>query len=373
MNKLFLRSVFCFLLSALLLLPCLAAVPGQMNYQGILKDGSGNLLTGSYAMVFTIYDSASGGTSLWTETQTVSVEAGLYNIQLGSSTALSSSVFNGSTRYLGVKVGSDSEMTPRVVLVSVPYAFRASIADQVSGLSGSYVNFGTDEVQATDERYGLYVKANRTAGAAVRYGVYGATTGEGFTAGVFGFQNSGSSGAGVYGYSPTAFAVLADTDSGTAVYANSDTGTGVTASGASGGSFTSTGTNTNALYANANAVSGTNYGLYAIALSPDGYGVYGEANDATASGTSYGVYGYNNSGGGASNHGVYGITFAPGSAGVYGKNGNNNGIAVTVDDVLYLKPRAAAPTGSAEVEGAMYYDSTLHSLRYYNGTSWYDL
>jgi hypothetical protein len=40
-----------------------AAVPQLINFQGILRDGSGNPVTnGSYSVTFTIYDAASGGT-----------------------------------------------------------------------------------------------------------------------------------------------------------------------------------------------------------------------------------------------------------------------------------------------------------------------
>jgi hypothetical protein len=108
-----------------------AAVPGQINYQGILKDSSGRTLSGNYQMTFAIYSSATGGSALWSETQTAAIDSGLYNIQLGAVTAIpiSPTVFDGNTRYLGVRVGSDSEMTPRIPMITVPYAFQAANAD----------------------------------------------------------------------------------------------------------------------------------------------------------------------------------------------------------------------------------------------------
>ncbi|HXF48407.1 MAG TPA: hypothetical protein VNL73_03140, partial [Verrucomicrobiae bacterium] len=43
------------------------AVPQLINFQGILKDGGGNpVADGSYSVTFTIYDAATGGTTLWT-------------------------------------------------------------------------------------------------------------------------------------------------------------------------------------------------------------------------------------------------------------------------------------------------------------------
>ena len=43
--------------------PVAAAVPGLINFQGILRDASGNpIADGSYSVTFRIYDAASAGT-----------------------------------------------------------------------------------------------------------------------------------------------------------------------------------------------------------------------------------------------------------------------------------------------------------------------
>ena len=41
--------------------------------------------------------------------------------------------FSEADRYLGVKVGEGAEMVPRQRIVSVGYAFRAEVADDVPG------------------------------------------------------------------------------------------------------------------------------------------------------------------------------------------------------------------------------------------------
>ncbi len=41
------------------------AIPKQINYQAVLKDASGIVLTGDFAMSFKIYDGPKGGTLLW--------------------------------------------------------------------------------------------------------------------------------------------------------------------------------------------------------------------------------------------------------------------------------------------------------------------
>ncbi|MFH1927155.1 MAG: hypothetical protein ABIK79_03125 [Chloroflexota bacterium] len=105
------------------------SVPSVMNYQGVLSDpATGDPVPGGdYEIRFALYDVASGGTALWTETQTVTVENGLFSVLLGSVNPLSPGDFTGST-YLGVKVGADAEMTPRLQIVSVPYAIHAQQA-----------------------------------------------------------------------------------------------------------------------------------------------------------------------------------------------------------------------------------------------------
>jgi hypothetical protein len=79
-------------------------------------------------MVFSIYSDTGGTSLLWTETQpAVVVEKGVFNVLLGSASKsyIPYSVFDGSIRYLGVKVGGDPEITPRKPMVSVAYAYRA--------------------------------------------------------------------------------------------------------------------------------------------------------------------------------------------------------------------------------------------------------
>ena len=83
-----------------------AQVPQQMNYQCILTDGSGTLLTGNFSVVFSIYNVATGGAALYSETQTVSANNGLCNVILGSVTPIPLTLFDGTPRYLGIKVST---------------------------------------------------------------------------------------------------------------------------------------------------------------------------------------------------------------------------------------------------------------------------
>lgn len=99
-------------------------------YQGRLADANGAPLTGTYSIIFRLYSAASGGVPLWEEQWTgsngVSVSDGLFNVMLGSLTPIPQAVVTGNnTLWLGITVGTDDEMAPRVQLGSVPFAVQA--------------------------------------------------------------------------------------------------------------------------------------------------------------------------------------------------------------------------------------------------------
>jgi parallel beta-helix repeat protein len=108
----------------------------QINFQGKLVNSDGtNVTDGNYSVVFSIYNVASAGTAIWTETQTVTTSSGIFQVNLGSVTALPGSIdFNTNNIYLGIKVGSDAEMTPRIQFTAVPQAFNS---EKVGGLTSS--------------------------------------------------------------------------------------------------------------------------------------------------------------------------------------------------------------------------------------------
>ena len=100
-----------------------------ISYQGRLADSAGNPITSSgVAMQFRLYDVDTGGAPLWEETHAaVPVEDGLFHVLLGSTNPIPVSLLaSNSALWLGITVGSDSEMTPREQIASVPYAMVAS-------------------------------------------------------------------------------------------------------------------------------------------------------------------------------------------------------------------------------------------------------
>ncbi|MFQ6091788.1 MAG: hypothetical protein ACE5OR_03755 [bacterium] len=113
----------------------LTDVPQLISFQGKLYDPAGNPLTGRYEITFRIYDREEGGVPLWSETDSVQCDGGLYQVILGLKSPLVLD-FNGNF-WLGIQVtGDPEELSPRYRLVSVPYAFRAAVAESVVGGGG---------------------------------------------------------------------------------------------------------------------------------------------------------------------------------------------------------------------------------------------
>jgi len=103
---------------------------GTIAYQGRLADSAGTPITDTVNMEFRLYDVAAGGTPLWSELWTgsnaVRVSDGLFNVMLGSLEPIPQDVVAGHDQlYLGITVGTDNEMSPRVQLGRVPFAVEA--------------------------------------------------------------------------------------------------------------------------------------------------------------------------------------------------------------------------------------------------------
>jgi len=107
----------------------MAKVPRLINYQGVLTDAAGAPVNGARSIQFALFETETGGTAFWSETHSVDVADGLFNVILGSVTVMDSTAFEPDSVYLEITVGEDGPMTPRQRLVSVMSAFYADHAD----------------------------------------------------------------------------------------------------------------------------------------------------------------------------------------------------------------------------------------------------
>jgi PKD repeat protein len=126
-----------------------AVVPQTINYQGRLADSEGAPVNGTVSMTFAIYNAPTGGELLWSETQpSVTVTDGAFGVTLGIANAIDLPF--DEQYYLGVNVNGDGEMTPRAVLVSVPYALRAKEADSVGASSVTSAEIADGTITGAD-------------------------------------------------------------------------------------------------------------------------------------------------------------------------------------------------------------------------------
>lgn len=135
--------------------------PARMTYQGYLVDSNGIALGNSsptnFDVQFRIYSNSSGSATsdiVWAEQQTVTVDGGNFAVLLGEGSQIGSepnaslaTVFRNATasdRYLGITVlnlgGSNTEISPRLRLVSSPYSFlsqHSKTADKILSPDGT--------------------------------------------------------------------------------------------------------------------------------------------------------------------------------------------------------------------------------------------
>jgi hypothetical protein len=121
-----------------------AAVPETITHQGRLFDAKGLPVSATLKVVFTIYDGADAAASvIWSEELDLAFEDGYFSARLGATTPLDTKVFDGSVRYLGIRVGADPEMTPRAAVGSVPYAVLAGdVRGDITPQSVSIAGYG---------------------------------------------------------------------------------------------------------------------------------------------------------------------------------------------------------------------------------------
>ncbi len=113
------------------------SVPPSISYQGMLTDAGGSPMTGTKKLTFNIYDAAAGGNLIWGSQvfDGVPLIGGRFNVILEKDTAgrLITSAFGAKERYIGIKVDSNAEISPRQQILTTPFAVQAEKATTVQG------------------------------------------------------------------------------------------------------------------------------------------------------------------------------------------------------------------------------------------------
>ena len=142
----------------------IAQVPASLNYQGILKNSDGTLVSNNtYSLTFKIYETESGSSEIWSETQSITVTDGMFTVLLGTVNALNISF--DKQYWLGISINGGQELTPRTKLTSVPYSFNTrSIPDSIV-TSGKIAEFAvtTAKIDTTSADTGQALIFNGSA------------------------------------------------------------------------------------------------------------------------------------------------------------------------------------------------------------------
>jgi hypothetical protein len=165
-----------------------AATASTLNFQARLMNDTGSIAPdGDYNLEFKLYNTEStGGTAqgtctgncVWVETRTstdaVRVANGYVSVNLGSVTAFGSSIDWNQDLWLTMNVGGtgtpswDGEMTPRLRLTAVPYAFSAGGLSKVTGANTSTLGFDTqtaaNDILLPDEGGVLCIQSSSNCG-----------------------------------------------------------------------------------------------------------------------------------------------------------------------------------------------------------------
>jgi hypothetical protein len=106
-----------------------AQTPELITYQGKLTNSTGAPISSATDVIFSLYGAAdsTAGTAIWAETLSVAPDNnGLFTVQLGQVHAVDRTIFDGARLWLGIKAGTDDEMTPRQPVNSAPYSFTTT-------------------------------------------------------------------------------------------------------------------------------------------------------------------------------------------------------------------------------------------------------
>ncbi len=101
----------------------MAAVPMSFTHHGLLWE-DGELMNGQVKIVATLYDGNSE--VIKAVTKNITVENGFYNFTIDG--VDKNKIVAADKIELGIKVGDDDEMTPRIAVSSVPFAIQAAEA-----------------------------------------------------------------------------------------------------------------------------------------------------------------------------------------------------------------------------------------------------
>lgn len=135
------KTLSTFVLALCLAITLSAQIPKLISYQGFLTDNNGQALAnGTYNVSVKIFDAATGGNELWSETHNVNLTNGLFSVALGSNNALNLAF---DQAYFVSTTVDGTELLPRTAMTASPYALNAGATGKpyaLDALGGGRIN-----------------------------------------------------------------------------------------------------------------------------------------------------------------------------------------------------------------------------------------
>jgi hypothetical protein len=130
-----------------------AQVPKTISFQGYLTDAADAAIDGARDFEFSLYESATTGSKIWTENHTsVVVKKGLYAVVLGGNGSPLDILPFDKQYYLEIKITSNNEvLTPRIALTSAAYSLSAINASTITTGTLSNARLDTDLQDLADD------------------------------------------------------------------------------------------------------------------------------------------------------------------------------------------------------------------------------
>jgi hypothetical protein len=143
MIKSFLFIITFFIFS----LQLFSQVPKIISLQSMVRNFDGTTISdGEYSITFKIYDAETGGSELWSETQTINVSNCYLSANIGISSPLD---LDFEDQYwIGITIEDSAELAPRLSFTSSPYSLIAKDIEDGSVTSEKLAQMGAEEGEA---------------------------------------------------------------------------------------------------------------------------------------------------------------------------------------------------------------------------------
>ncbi len=160
-------------------------IPHTLSYQGMLNGTEGDIVGDAmYEIHFKLYNAADPSTALWTETHSIAVVNGIFSAILGTVNPLDLPF--DEQYYLGIAVGEEPELSPRIALTASAYSFRARSIDDgqvvksINELRDDIVLEAGENVSITEDENKIIISATSDGGMGT---ITQVTAGDGLTGG----------------------------------------------------------------------------------------------------------------------------------------------------------------------------------------------